>query len=612
MNIALGITWDDKKRSNKSRLISLTLLAALTLSMLAPAIGRATQKLVSVIVRTEPGKTAIVHDQVHQLGGHVTRDIKIIDAVVARVPEPALSSLRLSKSVRAVTPDVSVHLMHTVDGFDASTDAGSLYNVTKTVKAQDTWRGGYTGQGVDVALIDSGVSPVAGLTYPGKVINGPDLSFESQSDTYRYLDTYGHGTHMAGIIAGRDNNVATVADMTAHDNFTGVAPGARIVSIKVANALGAADVSQVLAAIDWVVQHKNDRGMNIRVLNLSFGTDSAQDYTLDPLAYAAEVAWRHGIVVVVAAGNAGSSLGRLNDPAVDPYVIAVGADDSKGSTSTSDDVIPDWSSRGDGNRNPDVVAPGRSIVSLRDPNSYIDSQFGSTGKVNNRFFRGSGKSQATEVVSGAAALLLQQRPNLTPDQVKKLLRSTAVAVPNADATAQGKGMINVARALDAATPVTEQTWPTSSGTGSLEASRGSAHIIDDSGIPLTGEMDIFGTPWDGTSWSGTSWSGTSWSGGMWNGTSWSGTSWSGTSWSGTSWSGTSWSGTSWSGTSWSGTSWSGIYWTGTSWSGTSWSGTSWSGTSWSGTSWSGTSWSGGDWAGSLWTDETVIKVPATV
>src|SRR5207249_6242881 len=132
------------------------------------------------------------------------------------------------------------------------------------------------------------------------------------------------------------------------------------------------DVSQVIAAIDWVVQHRTDNGMNIRVLNLSFGTDGTQDYRVDPLAYAAEVAWRKGITVVVAAGNSGYGTAQLNNPAYDPYVIAVGADDTKGTQSTSDDIIPDWSSRGDGTRNPDIVAPGKSIVSLRDTGSQID------------------------------------------------------------------------------------------------------------------------------------------------------------------------------------------------------------------------------------------------
>jgi subtilisin family serine protease len=522
----------------------------------------------SVIVRSQPGAGAAAEHTVTELGGTIGRRIAIIDGFIAEVPVNVLNQVRDAAAIHSVTPNRTVHLLHTVEGFDAASDDGSIYNATKAIRAQDLWRTGLTGAGVDVALIDSGVAPVNGLTVPGKVVHGPDLSFESQAGNLRYLDTFGHGTHMAGIIAGKDIGAFTANDLTSHDTFTGLAPDARVISIKVADARGATDVSQVLAAIDWVVQHRNDPGMNIRVLSLSFGTDGVQDYVLDPLAYAAEVAWRRGIVVVVAAGNSGYGSAKLNNPAYDPYVIAVGADDTKGTHAVDDDVIPAWSSRGDGTRNPDVVAPGKSIAGLRAPGSYIDETY-SAGRVNSRLFRGSGTSQATAVVSGAAALLLQQRPNLTPDQVKKLLTSTASSLPSADPVAQGSGLINLKSAAAAATPNYVQTWPTSSGSGSLEAARGSAHVEMD-GVVLTGEKDIFGTPWDGTSWSGTSWSGTSWSGTSWSGTSWSGTSWSGTSWSGTSWSGTSWSGTSWSGTSWSGTSWSGTSWSGTTWSAGDW------------------------------------------
>src|SRR5260370_10346895 len=118
---------------------------------------------------------------------------------------------------------------------------------------------------------------------------------------------------MAGIIAGDDGSGGT---------FEGVAPGAHLVALKTASYSGAVDVSQLLAAIDWVVQHRDDPGMNIRVLNLSFGTESLQSYQLDPIAFAVENAWRHGIVVVVSGGNDGTSHGSLTDPAVDPYVIS--------------------------------------------------------------------------------------------------------------------------------------------------------------------------------------------------------------------------------------------------------------------------------------------------
>ena len=167
-------------------------------------------------------------------------------------------------------------------------------------------------------------------------------------------------------------------------------------------------------------------------------------------------------------------------------------------------------------------------------------------------------------------MLIQQRPDLTPDQVKQLLVSTADRLPKADRQSQGAGLIDLKSASKARVPNAKQTYPLSSGTGSIEAARGTSHVADD-GVEIAGEVDIFGQPWDGRSWSGRSWSGTSWQGDSWMGRSWSGV-WEGSSWSGRSWSGRSWSDTYWDGRSWSGRSWSGRSWSGRSWSGRSWSG----------------------------------------
>src|SRR5579884_1021403 len=183
----------------------------------------------------------------------------------------------------------------------ATTSPSTLAQVESAIGASSLYSKGINGAGIGVALIDSGVVPVQGLTGTGKVVNGPDLSFESQQSSTAYLDSFGHGTHMAGIIAGDDGATGT---------FEGVAPGAHLVSVRVASHDGATDVSQVVAAIDWVVQHRNDPGLNIRVLNLSYGTESLQAYQVDPLAFAVENAWKHGIVTVVAGGTTAPPTGH--------------------------------------------------------------------------------------------------------------------------------------------------------------------------------------------------------------------------------------------------------------------------------------------------------------
>ena len=255
------------------------------------------------------------------------------------------------------------------DSYDPAADVNSMSRTTAYTGVTDWWDAGLTGAGVDVAVIDTGVVPVDGLATPGKIVYGPDLSLDSQDSELRNLDANGHGTFMAGIIAGNG------------DSFLGVAPDARIVSVKVGAANGSVDVSQVIAAIDWVVQHRQDNGLNIRVLNLSYGTDSTQPYTVDPLAFAVEQAWKAGIFVVAATGNEGYvfKTGTLTNPAFDPKIFAVGASDSMGTARMGDDTVAPFSSTGSNARYVDVVAPGAHIVSLRVPGSYIDQAYGSTG-----------------------------------------------------------------------------------------------------------------------------------------------------------------------------------------------------------------------------------------
>jgi serine protease AprX len=476
-------------------------------------------------------------------------------------------------------------------------DHGSMWKTTKHTGAQSVWQKTdpnnryrkLTGHGVGVALIDTGIAPVEGLATTGKVVNGPDLSFDSQAGNARYLDGYGHGTHMAGIIAGKDTAVSAGNEDDSR-RFVGMAPDAKLVNVKVGAADGAADVSQVVAAIDWVVANRTAH--NIRVLNLSYGTDSTQSSTIDPLAHAVENAWRAGIVVVVAAGNNGATgATTLTMPAADPYVIAVGSSDNHGSDYLSRATVGAWTNHGTTTRRPDLLAPGKSVVSLRVPGSLVDSKHPNglvLGEAAARMFRGSGTSQSAAVVSGAAALLLQRNPSLTPDRVKGLLRASADRLDVSDPT-QGAGTLDINGAVrmleNGSTWSYRQYWPVSTGTGSLEAARGGAYVSDPSdGTILSGEKDIFGVTWNAPTWAAASTNRMSWSGGTWRGTEWAGAGWNGTS---SVWATVPWTRYSWSGLAWSRYSWSGLLWTRYSWSGLDWLRYSWSGQGWSRYSWNG-------------------------
>jgi hypothetical protein len=235
---------------------------------------------------------------------------------------------------------------------------------------------------------------------------------------------------MAGVIAGND---------TA-SGYRGIAPGARLVSVKVAGADGVTSLVRVLMALDWVKRHRSDEGLKIRVLNLSLGVDAQRSYVAEPLAYAAESLWHRGVAVVAAAGNRADGTSRLDLPAADPWLIAVGA------SVTGSDAVADFSSR-DALRPPDLVAPGTSVISMRVPGSTLDQEF-SLARVGEGFFRGSGTSQAAAVVSGLAALLLEARPGLTPDQVAQVVRLSARDLGRKGFdNATGFGLLDVGAAL---------------------------------------------------------------------------------------------------------------------------------------------------------------------
>jgi serine protease AprX len=410
-------------------------------------------------------------------------------------------------------------------------------------------------------LVDTGVADVPDLA--GRVlpvvddITGAVTACQNLSGEEGCQDSYGHGTFIAGLIAGNGASSA--------GRWKGAAPEANLVSVKIAGRDGAADVSQVIAAIQWTVSFKDRYG--IRVLNLSLGTDSTQSYRVDPLNYAVEKAWDAGIVVVVSASNRGPGAGTISKPGDDPLVVTVAATDDMGTVGLGDDRMPDFSSRGptaaDGLPKPDVAAPGAHMVSLRAPGSEIDTRF--TNYVDGAYRLGSGTSMATGVVSGVVAAMVQADPLSVPDRVKYALMSTARKAATEDRNAVGAGVVDAQAAAFTAPPgLANQGVVRSTGMGSLDASRGTAYVQADDPVrtvvegSLTAQLLLWdpilftSTPWTGNSWYGNSWYGNSWYGNSWYGNSWYGNSWYGNSWYGNSWYGNSWYGNSWYGSSWYG------------------------------------------------------------
>src|SRR5213592_2957715 len=318
----------------------------------------------------------------------------------------------------------------------------------RVVRADKVWQQGITGAGVTVAILDSGVAADLDLDPANRILASVNFADERLTS-----DPGGHGTHIAGIVAGNGSR--------SGGQFTGIAPQANIVDVRVLGNTGSGRISSVIRGIEWVLAHR--AAYNIRVINLSFGAPAHLSYRLDPMSAAVEIAWRRGLVVVAASGNGGPQRDTVVTPGIDPYVITVGATDDRGTLGRGDDLLAWFSAWGsaDSNAKPDLVAPGRRLVSIRVPGSALDTLFPDRvvlAQNGSTYFRLSGTSMATAVVSGAAALLLARWPNLTPDQVKALLvgatqpygQDSGQVLP--DPIADGSGLLDANAAVSAASP----------------------------------------------------------------------------------------------------------------------------------------------------------------
>ena len=320
-----------------------------------------------------------------------------------------------------------------------------------TVRGERAWQRA-TGSGVGVAVIDTGIAgDLPDFTTAGRSrVIATAVTNPCASDA---TDHVGHGTHVAGLIAGHSLNQRSSDDDDDDDDiggrYMGVAPKANLVSVKVSDDEGATTVLDVIHGLQFVIDYKDELG--IRVVNLSLSSTVPESYRTDPLDAAVEAAWFAGIVVVAAAGNEGGTADAVSyAPGNDPFIISVGALDDRGSKKLGDDRLAPWSSRGltqDGVRKPDLLAPGTRVIAPLAPNSDFQ-RICSRCVLSKRYFRLSGTSMSSAVVSGAAALVLEANPAMTPDQVKGALVSTLREVPgvggaiDANAALDGAGSVN--------------------------------------------------------------------------------------------------------------------------------------------------------------------------
>ena len=477
--------------------------------------------ILSIWVGGKPGKTfTLNHDKFKSFIGPDQAGIVYVDVTNTRNWQWADFNNGLEvvidqskfKPTQVIDYDAVGLRVTSQPGSDASGDASvtalpkaainldSLASVfNQVIRASDVWNEGpayLQGQGMTVAVVDSGT--IKNHDLGGRLLK--KINFDPQA--HDATDKFGHGTFVSWIIGGDGKD--------SDGQFIGVAPKTNLVSVRVSDDQGMASESDVVNGLQWIYQNRVK--YNIRVANLSLNSSVAESYLTSPLDAAAEILWFNGIVVVASAGNNGSA--DLYAPANDPFVITVGATDDHGTVSLSDDAVASFSAWGVtevGTPKPDLVAPGRNIVAYLPDNGRLTvGRFHPANQLNNKYFRMSGTSVSAPIVAGAVSLLLQDEPNLTPDQVKYRLMATANrSWPGYDPVRAGAGYLDVYAAVHGNTDNSANT-----------------------GLPVS---QLLTTGPNGLSNSSVSWSSVSWSSVSWSSVSWSSVSWSSVSWSSDYW-----------------------------------------------------------------------------
>ncbi len=523
------------------RTVAVAVVAAATLPASAAPPSRG-PTLTPVIVQA--GSSALARSAVQAVislnagVGKVVADLPLVNGVAASLTTVELGQL----TSYVVTPDAPVLTAGAAKPAPAPTPKPDNVFPAVTGAAALAARGS-TGQGVGVAVVDTGVASLP--DFSGRLQPGVDLSGEGNA----WLDSYGHGTFVAGLVAGNG--------ASSSGRYVGEAPGADVVPVKVAGKSGATTVSVLIRALQWV----RDNPGNVRVINLSVGAVPPGPTALNPLDQAVETMWRAGFVVVASAGNNGAARGTITSPGDDPLVITVGALDDKHTVTTADDAVAAFSSNGptasDGWWKPDLLAPGRSVVSVTSTTSVVWNA-NKGARIGTRNLVGSGTSFAAAITSGAAAVLLHEKPASTPDNVKAALLTTTGAGPGPpyDPFQQGHGVLDVAKAVDEPlVSITQDVSAVVSPVLGAPISLLSRQLVSTWASVTPGEALLYPLPYpfpysgpgtaaplfQSSAWNSSAWNSSAWNSSAWNSSAWNSSAWNSSAWNSSAWNSSTWS-----------------------------------------------------------------------
>jgi serine protease AprX len=474
--------------------------------------------------------------------------LSIIQGAAGVSTSAGITAMSLLPQVATIEQDAVVQPRRPANSSTTNPPAALTSLYPQEVHADRVWQQGGSGRGITVAVLDSGVAPDADLG--SRVL--AQVSFAGAYDP-SHPDKGGHGTHIAGTIAG--------SGVRSNYQYVGMAPNANIISVQVLDQNGNGRISSIIRGIEWVIAHQYQ--YNIRVINMSFGAASQGSYKFDPIDAASEIAWKRGIAVIAAVGNSGPNSGTVESPGDDPFIITVGSTDDQATLTLSDDTLGWWSSWGvpqDSTAKPDLISPGRRVVSTLVPGSTLATDlpdhivYATNGTP---YLRLTGTSMSTAVVSGAVALLLEHQQGLTPDQVKKILVSTTQPFGAGSAPAgAGAGLLDANAA-----------W-----SSSVRGTTNAGQRMSDSAARLVYALIYNNAPlvWKNLTYLGTNWSGYTWLNLPWNDPTWDNIAWDNIAWDNIAWDNIAWDQTSWDNIAWDNIAWDNIAWDSSGWNNIAW------------------------------------------